>query len=122
MSLVTSLQPVGSVATALSALDLGTASVTSLGTLDTALSGSFLSTVTTINTGLMGPPGIGASFEHTQGPAATPWVINHNLGRKVAVELYTPGGMEMLGDIVHVSLNQVQISFASPTSGSALIQ
>lgn len=122
MSLVTSLQPVGSVATAISALDLGTASVTSLGTLDTALSGSFLSTVTTINTGLMGPPGIGASFEYTQGSAATPWVINHNLGRKVDVELYTPGGMEMLGDIIHVNLNQVQISFASPTSGSALIQ
>jgi hypothetical protein len=61
------------------------------------------------------------AFEFNQAAASDTWTINHNLGRKVDVELYTVGGMEMLGDITHTSPNQAVVSFASPVAGSAFV-
>lgn len=60
------------------------------------------------------------SYTHTQGSAASVWTINHNLGRKVDITLYTTGGVEMLADITHTSTNQAVVNFASAVAGSAL--
>lgn len=52
-------------------------------------------------------------------PIAT-WVINHNLGRRPLVGVFTVGGVEMMAEIIHVSLNQVQVFFDNPTAGYAV--
>ena len=51
-------------------------------------------------------------------PSAT-WTINHNLGYRPSVELLTAGGAEMEGEILHVSVNQLQIYFTVSVAGSA---
>ena len=66
-----------------------------------------------------GPPNVGVQFP--QPVAATPWVINHNLGRNVDVEVFTVGGMRMLADVQHVSPNQAQVLFTTPTTGYAFV-
>lgn len=62
-----------------------------------------------------------ARYEHTQAAPATPWVINHNLGRRPAVAVMTLGGQEMLADVLHMSANQVQVFFDGPTAGLAIL-
>lgn len=70
-----------------------------------------------------GPPGpAGADgatldFEHVQSDASTEWIVNHNLGVEPLVTVLTPGGVEMEANIVHVSVNQVRIYFASAQTG-----
>lgn len=74
-----------------------------------------------------GVPGLAGegldSYEHLQPSAASIWTVNHNLGRKpAAVSVRSPGGVEVTAAVLHVSVNQLQISFAAPASGSALVQ
>ena len=58
-------------------------------------------------------------FTHTQGSAATVWTVNHNLGRRPIVAVFTVGGAEMDAEIIHVSNNQLTVNFASAQAGSA---
>lgn len=67
-----------------------------------------------------GPPGTsGAGYTHTQPGAATTWTINHNLGVRPNVEIANTGGQKVNADVLHTSLNQVVISFVTPTAGTA---
>lgn len=50
------------------------------------------------------------------------WVINHNLGRKVQVQAFTPGGVEMMGQVTHINDNQAQIDFDGPYGGYAVVE
>ena len=62
----------------------------------------------------------GASgVDFVQASADTTWTIAHNLGHYPVVELLTVGGARMLADIVHLSVNTLQVSFAAPTAGRA---
>jgi len=76
--------------------------------------------------GPQGPQGLpgsaAASYTHTQSSASSTWTINHNLGYKPAVELLTVGGVEMEGDVVHVSDNQVIVYFVISVAGTARLQ
>lgn len=66
------------------------------------------------------PAGVpGASYIHTQSSASATWTINHNLGFRPSIELFTAGGVEFMGDIVHTSLNQAVVSLASAQTGTA---
>lgn len=56
---------------------------------------------------------------HDQLSASDTWTINHNLGRKPAVAVYSLGGVEMFADVVHASINQALIYFAQPYAGYA---
>lgn len=68
----------------------------------------------------VGPPGAGANpYTHTQAVPATSWTINHNLGYRPVVELFSAGGVEMIAEVVHTTVNQVVVSFLSATAGSA---
>lgn len=58
-------------------------------------------------------------YDFTQASASALWTINHNLGRKPMITLFTPGGQQMMADVLHVSTNQAQVSFAAPQTGSA---
>jgi hypothetical protein len=59
-------------------------------------------------------------FEHVQNTASDTWTINHNLGSRPSVSAYSVGGKEMLGEILHVSANQLNIYFDSPVTGIAV--
>lgn len=66
------------------------------------------------------PLGAGSpNFIHTQGSAATSWTVNHNLGFRPAVEVFSAGGAEVDAEILHTSLNQTVISFNAAVTGSA---
>lgn len=66
------------------------------------------------------PLGAGSpSFIHTQASAATTWTVNHNLGFRPAVEVFSAGGAEIDTDVVHTSLNQTLITLNAAATGSA---
>lgn len=77
------------------------------------------SSVNVTSAGPQGPPGFGAGFNFTQSSDSDVWTINHNLGHKPLVQTFTVGGLEVVGEIHHISNNQVTVSFTTPMSGSA---
>lgn len=72
-----------------------------------------------ISDGLPGPPGSALSFEFTQLTPLVSWNINHNLGFFPDVEVYSVGNVKLIADIIHISVNQLQVNFSSPTAGRA---
>lgn len=71
---------------------------------------------------IQGAPGAAmATYRHTQGTAAATWTVIHNLGRLPVVTVLDSSNQEIEAQVDHVSINQLTISFAGPTSGSALI-
>lgn len=68
-----------------------------------------------------GASAVPSTYTHDQPGALSSWIINHNLGRKVDVTLYSVGGVEMLADITHTSVNQAIVSFVQATAGTALV-
>jgi hypothetical protein len=77
------------------------------------------SSVSIINAGPPGPAGSSAGYDHTQSSDSALWVINHNLGYKPSVQIFSVGGLEVIGEIHHISVNQVNVSFNDSISGSA---
>lgn len=76
--------------------------------------------------GIQGPQGLpgaagGSVYVHTQDVASSTWVINHNVGRAVAVVLYDDGGNVVQSDIEHGTINQATVTWSSPTTGTALV-
>ena len=72
--------------------------------------------------GPMGPPGPAGSsvqFVHTQSAPASTWSVNHNLGFRPDVTVYSLGGRETIADVLHLNDNQVEIYFAAPAAGAA---
>ncbi len=45
--------------------------------------------------------------------------MNHGLGYKPAVSVYTLGGVEMEAEIVHISDFQLRVRFGTPQTGYA---
>lgn len=66
-----------------------------------------------------GPQGLAAGYLHTQSSANATWTINHNLGFKPSVHLYTVGGLQFDGQIVHMSDNQCVVSLETAIAGFA---
>lgn len=65
-----------------------------------------------------GPPG-GGAFDFIQLVASDTWVINHNLNYKPVINLYSAGGVEMFGTVVHTNNNQVIVTFNTALIGTA---
>lgn len=63
-----------------------------------------------------GPTG----FQYTQAVPAATWTIPHTFGRRPAVTLYLTDGTQILAD-VSTTTSQVSASFASPTTGFAVL-
>lgn len=83
--------------------------------------------VAVVGVGIPGPKGedgsgVGGAFTytHTQAVAATTWVLNHNLGGRPNVSVYTAGGVEVWAEVVHISVNQAQVLLDTPLAGFAL--
>lgn len=81
--------------------------------------GPAASAISVVNAGPVGPAGAGQGYNHYQASPADTWVINHNLGYKPNVQMFTVGGLEVLGEVLHNSNNQITVSFNTPLSGSA---
>ena len=62
----------------------------------------------------------GSSFPyvHVQSSPVDEWVVNHNLGYRPVIEVLSPGGIVVMADVVHTSVNQVRINFTSPQTGT----
>lgn len=74
--------------------------------------------------GPSGPPGSGtgsgaAAYEHSQPSAAATWTINHNLGYRPSIVPLSTGGAAIVGEILHVSVNQALVLFDTPRAGLA---
>ena len=59
------------------------------------------------------------AYIHDQSSALDIWTINHNLGFKPTVTVFSVGGMEVEADVQHTSINQTIIYFNNPFAGSA---
>lgn len=59
------------------------------------------------------------AYEHTQGSAATTWTINHNKGYNPQIQAFTVGGLELIGDVLHTTVNQTTITFVDAQAGTA---
>lgn len=75
-------------------------------------------------TGARGAPGVDSGsavlpFEYVQAAPSDLWNVNHNLGRRPIVAVYSVGGVEITADVVHLSINQLQVNFAAPVAGFA---
>jgi hypothetical protein len=62
------------------------------------------------------------SYTHTQASPATVWTVAHNLGFKPHVTARTTGGVEILGNVLHLSDNTLTITFASAIDGFARVK
>ena len=76
--------------------------------------------------GPIGPQGLagaagGSAFVYNQDVPMATWVINHNIGRPVAVILFDEDGNVVQSDIEHGTVNQATVTWSSPTLGSALV-
>lgn len=60
-------------------------------------------------------------YRHVQPVAATSWTINHGLGFRPNVGIFTDGGEEMDGSIQHTTANQVLVRFVRPVAGEAFL-
>lgn len=82
-------------------------------------------TLTTLATpGPQGPAGVpgpagGSLYVHTQSAAASEWVIQHDLGAWPLIDLFDTAGNRIIGQILHINLNQSRSYFNVSVAGSA---
>lgn len=71
-----------------------------------------------------GPPGsgggAGSAQIFTQATPAATWVIPHGFGRRPLVAVYNAAGSDLLADVA-ATADAVTITFAQPTTGSAVL-
>lgn len=61
-------------------------------------------------------------YTHSQGTAATGWVVNHNLGRfPKAVAILDSAGIAILAPYQHISVNQLVVTFGRPSAGTCIV-
>lgn len=63
----------------------------------------------------------GAKITFLQAVASSTWVLNHNLGFYPNVILLNSNGTEFIGDIEHIDLNTLRVTFTRPKSGIAVV-
>ena len=57
-------------------------------------------------------------YVETFASPAAEWIVNHNRGvQPTSVTVMTPGGVEVVAQVLHVSPNQCRVNFASPQAG-----
>lgn len=58
-------------------------------------------------------------FDYVQPTPSDTWTVNHNLGYRPTVGIFSPGGVEVEADVTHTSVNQTVINFVAPYTGFA---
>lgn len=67
------------------------------------------------------PIGNAHNYQHIQSVAESAWLINHNLGYRPNVSAFSLGGVFMLCEFEHISINQLICRFDMPTKGLAVL-
>lgn len=70
--------------------------------------------------GIQGIPDLTYVYDGTGSPA-TSWAVNHNLGKYPAVMVVDTGNTVLEADVRYVNINQLTVTFASPTTGKAYL-
>lgn len=60
-------------------------------------------------------------FTHKQVTASATWTISHGLNKCPSVTVVDSAGTEVVGDVKHVDINTIRITFSAAFSGSAYI-
>ena len=58
-------------------------------------------------------------YVHNQLASSSEWTITHNLEKYVSVTVVDSAGTTVIGDVEHVDINTVKLTFTSPFSGEA---
>lgn len=61
------------------------------------------------------------NFVFSQNVASSLWEINHNLNKFPSVTVVDSGNNIVIGEVIYINENNLQISFTSPFSGSAYL-
>jgi hypothetical protein len=61
------------------------------------------------------------TYRHQQFSPDTTWVVVHNLGKRPSVQTFDSSGDEVEGAIVHISDNELHVSFSADTGGEAYL-
>lgn len=78
--------------------------------------------------GVSGPPGgsgtggTGPGIQVIQNTPSITWVVNHNLGYKPQVQVFSIGGIEVDALVVHINDNQYQVQTDVPRTGYTIYQ
>lgn len=64
------------------------------------------------------PGGTQPTYTFTQNAPASTWVVAHNLG-VYPITTIVVGGVEVIAEITHLSVDVLQVTFVTPTAGSA---
>lgn len=68
-----------------------------------------------------GTPPLFPSYTHRQATPATVWTVIHNLGFRPNVTVVDSGGTEMVGDLLYLDDNTVQLTFSAQFAGEAYL-
>ena len=60
-----------------------------------------------------------ANFVHTQGSAASQWVVDHDLGKKCSVTVVDSAGTVIIGQVTYNTDNRCTLDFEAAFSGKA---
>lgn len=72
--------------------------------------------------GVQGQDGTGdLSFVHNQSVPSTVWVISHNLGKRPSVRVVDSGDTTIVGHVVDIDDNSLQVEFSAPFGGKAYL-
>lgn len=61
------------------------------------------------------------TFVYTQNSASDHWVIAHNMRKYPSVSIVDTAGTVVVGDVVYIDDNNVELYFSSPFSGAAYL-
>lgn len=61
------------------------------------------------------------NYVHYQSTPSEKWLINHNLGKYPSVSIVNSAGSVVVGDVVILDENNVEVSFSGSFSGIAYI-
>lgn len=64
---------------------------------------------------------VASHYQHEQPVASTTWVITHDLAHNPNVTVVQTDGTVLLPDVHYDSMNQITLTFSSPTSGKAYL-
>jgi hypothetical protein len=72
--------------------------------------------------GPAGPPGTGdKTYVHDQQVPASSWTVNHNLNKHPSVDVVDSADSEVQGNVQHITVNQLTISFNAAFAGKAYL-
>ena len=60
-------------------------------------------------------------YEHRQNAVSKIWKINHNLNKKPSVTVVDSAGSEVIGEVIYIDDNNLELHFSAQFSGIAYL-